>query len=135
MDIDIITCLAILKNKNKCVRKRKKDSIYCCLHAKKYANEDIDTNTNTNTNTNVKEQKKTKENKTKTKAMNQLDINIQSIQVKGIYYFVDNNGNIYEPVNMLDIRANTHVLTKEEKMNKLYIIGHYNEKNNSIQLD
>ena len=125
--METLTCSAILKNKNKCVRKSKKNSVYCCLHAKKYTDEILTEE--------PKVEKCLKGNKTKTKLMNQLDINIHSIQVKGIYCFVDNNGNIYEPVNILDIRANTHVLTKEEKMNKLHIIGHYNAKDDSIELN
>ena len=94
-------CIARRANGQQCTRRKKEDCIYCGTHSKGTPHGVINEN----------EKKETINKK-----------EVSAIEIKGIVYYVDNNGNVYDTEDIIGDKKNARIIAKYEKDGEKYKI-------------
>ena len=94
-------CNALRANGDQCTRRRKDDNVYCGTHIKGRPHGEVTDKKNDTTIT-----KKT--------------VWIQDI--KGILYYIDDDGNVYEPQDIIKNKVNPNIIARYEKKGEIYTI-------------
>lgn len=94
-------CIALRANKQQCTRRKKGESCYCGTHIKGRPHGEI-----SNNKSDTKVTKKT--------------VWIQDI--KGIMYYIDDEGNVYEPQDIIKNKINPKIIARYEKKGDIYNI-------------
>ena len=94
-------CCAKRANGQQCTRRKKDDFIYCGTHSKGTPHGVV------NDNESVPTVKK---------------IEVSAIDIKGIVYYLDNNGNVYDTGDIISNEKNPRIIAKYEKNGDVYSI-------------
>ena len=101
-------CTALRANKQQCTRRKKGDSCYCGTHIKGRPHGEVSN----------------KKNDTK---ITKTTVWIQDI--KGILYYIDDAGNVYEPQDIIKNKVNPNIIARYEKKGENYLIPSLNKSN------
>lgn len=99
---DYCRCIAKKGNGTRCTRKKKGELDFCGTHEKATPYGFIDNN---------EELKQT---------VNKIDIWYQ--EIKGIYYYIDKNNNVYLPEDIISNKTNPRIIAKWQKTDTEYLI-------------
>ena len=94
-------CCAKRANNEQCTRRKKNEELYCGTHIKGRPHGEIT-------------------NKTSSKIIKKREV--WAIDIKGIIYFIDNNGNVYDHDDIMKGRDNAKIIAKYEKNGEEYNI-------------
>lgn len=94
-------CCAKRANNEQCTRRKKNDELYCGTHIKGRPHGEIT-------------------NKTSSKIVKKREI--VAIDIKGIIYFIDNEGNVYDHDDIMNGKDNAKIIAKYEKDGEEYNI-------------
>lgn len=94
-------CCAKRANGQQCTRRKKDDSQYCGTHSK-------------GTPHGVMNENETVSNITK--------VEVSAIDIKGIVYYLDNEGNVYDTEDIIANKKNPRIIAKYEKNGEEYFI-------------
>ena len=94
-------CCAKRANGQQCTRRKKDDSQYCGTHSK-------------GTPHGVMNENETVSNVTK--------VEVSAIDIKGIVYYLDNDGNVYDTEDIIANKKNPRIIAKYEKNGDEYSI-------------
>lgn len=94
-------CCALRANKEQCTRRRKDSSRFCGTHVKGIPHGELNEET---------------EKPTHTKKM------VRAQDIKGIIYYIDDDGNVYEPNDVMNNVIDPKVIAKYVKNNGVYSI-------------
>ena len=100
-------CCAKRANGQQCTRRKKDDSQYCGTHSK-------------GTPHGVMNENETVSNVTK--------VEVSAIDIKGIVYYLDNDGNVYDTEDIISNKKNPRIIAKYEKHGDVYSIPSLFEK-------
>jgi hypothetical protein len=95
-------CCALRANKEQCTRRRREGSDYCGTHIKGSPHGIMDVN--------------------KVKIEHEKKIEVWIEEIKGIHYYLDNNGNVYCPQDISKNSNKPKVIAKYEKKGDNFII-------------
>jgi len=94
-------CCAKRANEEQCTRRKKNDELYCGTHIKGRPHGEIT-------------------NKTSSKIVKKREV--WAIDIKGIIYFIDNDGNVYDHDDIMQGNDNAKIIAKYEKIGEEYNI-------------
>jgi len=94
-------CCAKRANGQQCTRRKKDDSQYCGTHSK-------------GTPHGIMNENETVSNITK--------VEVSAIDIKGIVYYLDNEGNVYDTEDIIANKKNPRIIAKYEKIEEEYSI-------------
>jgi len=94
-------CCAKRANGQQCTRRKKDDSQYCGTHSK-------------GTPHGIMNENETVSNVTK--------VEVSAIDIKGIVYYLDNEGNVYDTEDIIANKKNPRIIAKYEKNGEVYSI-------------
>ena len=94
-------CCAKRANGQQCTRRKKDDSQYCGTHSK-------------GTPHGIMNENETVSNVTK--------VEVSAIDIKGIVYYLDNEGNVYDTEDIIANKKNPRIIAKYEKNGEQYSI-------------
>jgi hypothetical protein len=94
-------CCAKRANGQQCTRRKKDDSQYCGTHSK-------------GTPHGIMNENETVSNVTK--------VEVSAIDIKGIVYYLDNEGNVYDTEDIIANKKNPRIIAKYEKIGEEYSI-------------
>ena len=102
-------CMAKRAEGEQCTRKRKGDSLFCGTHIKGTPHGVVE---ETDCNNNI---------------LSQKQIQVTAQEIKGIIYYLDDNGNVYKAEDILQNRNNPQIIAKYTKtIDGNYSIPEYN---------
>ena len=94
-------CCAKRANGQQCTRRKKDDSQYCGTHSKGTPHGIMNENETVSTVTKVE---------------------VSAIDIKGIVYYLDNNGNVYDTEDIIANKKNPRIIAKYEQNGETYTI-------------
>jgi len=101
-------CCAKRANDEQCTRRRKEGSEYCGTHVKGTPHGNVDTANNTNTTTNTKK------------------VEVWAQDIQGIFYYIDNNNNVYDTADIRNNQLNPRIIAKYVKEGETFSIPEFN---------
>jgi len=108
-------CSAKRANGELCSRKKKKNSIFCGTHCKGTPYGSID-----NPNPNPDD-----DSPSTTTSPPQQKINIYTIEIQGIIYYIDNNNNVYQAEDIIINKVDPKIIAKYVKNGEHYSIPEF----------
>mgnify|MGYP006157134903 CR=1 FL=1 len=99
-------CVALRANQLQCTRRKKGESCYCGTHIKGRPHGEVS-------------------NKKLDKKVTKTTVWIEDI--KGIMYYIDDNGNVYDPQDIIKNKVNPNIIARYEKTGETYHIPSLNK--------
>jgi hypothetical protein len=94
-------CCAKRANGQQCTRRKKDELLYCGTHSKGTPHGVVNDNETVPTVTKIE---------------------VSAIDIKGIVYYLDNNGNVYDTGDIISNEKNPRIIAKYEKNGEIYSI-------------